>query len=386
MTAGLPPFRVLSLDGGGMRGTYTATYLDKVADTFARRRSVDALDIGAAFDLIVGTSTGGIIAAALATGVPLADIVTLYRDSGPAIFSRPLPTGVAGVVPDVFTRPRALAAGTARLRAALANKLGTKTLGQVYAERGIALAIPAVEMSQHRGWVFKTPHLRNTNHRDDDYTLVDVCLATTAAPVYRSLAVIEHPENNAGGFNVFVDGGLWANNPVLVGLIEALDLTEAGQEIHIFSLGTCPLPAGEQIRKTAVDRGLPDWKFGGEAAGLAVDVQQFAFDHMAKKLSRHVDRKCAVIRFPSEKVPAMLIPYLSLDDTRPKAIHALINQARTDADMMNSKCAYADTDPEAQLICALFDSAPALTNPLVSRSRVRDNRSGRENLESSEHV
>jgi hypothetical protein len=54
--------------------------------------------------------------------------------------------------------------------------------------------------------------------------------------------------------------------------------------------------------------------------------------------------------------------------------------------MMNSKCAYADTDPEAQLICALFDSAPALTNPLVSRSRVRDNRSGRENLESSEHV
>jgi uncharacterized protein len=70
MTQGLPPFRVLSLDGGGMRGTYTATYLDKIADTFARRRNVGALDIGAGFDLIVGTSTGGIIAAALATGVP----------------------------------------------------------------------------------------------------------------------------------------------------------------------------------------------------------------------------------------------------------------------------------------------------------------------------
>jgi patatin-like phospholipase/acyl hydrolase len=80
MTQGLPPFRVLSLDGGGMRGTYTATYLDKVA--FARRRNVGALDIGAAFDLIVGTSTGGIIAAALATGVPLADIVTLYTENG----------------------------------------------------------------------------------------------------------------------------------------------------------------------------------------------------------------------------------------------------------------------------------------------------------------
>jgi uncharacterized protein len=372
MTQGLSPLRVLSLDGGGMRGTYTATYLDRVATTFARRRNIDALDIGAAFDLIVGTSTGAIIAAALATGVPLLDIVAFYAENGSAIFSRPLPTSLLGVAPDILKRPQALAAGTARLRAALVNRLGTKTLGQVYAERGIALAIPAVEMTQHRGWVFKTPHLKGTDHRDDGYSLVDVCLATTAAPVYRSLAAIDHPENNAVGYNVFVDGGLWANNPVLVGLIDALDLTEPGREIHIFSLGTCPLPAGEQIQKTTVNRGLTDWKFGGEAAGLAVDAQQFAFDHMAKKLARHVDRKCTVIRFPSEKVPAALIPYLALDETRPQAINALVNQARTDADMTNSKCSYADTDPEAKLICALFDSAPARTTPLVSRSRLRE--------------
>jgi uncharacterized protein len=372
MTEGPPPFRVLSLDGGGMRGTYTATYLDKVATTFAKRRNVDALDIGAAFDLIVGTSTGGIIAAALATGVPLGDIVALYFEHGATIFSRPLPTGAIAAAWDIPNRPRALAAGTASLRAALINKLGTKTLAQVYSERGIALAIPAVEMSQHRGWVFKTPHLKDTNHRDDDYSLVDVCLATTAAPVYRALAAIDHPDNGAGGFNVFVDGGLWANNPVLVGLIDALDLTMPGQEIHIFSLGTCPLPAGEQIQKASVNRGLTDWKFGGEAAGLAVDAQQFAFDHMAKKLARHVNRKCTVIRFPSEKVPAALIPYLGLDDSRPEAINALINQARTDADMTNSKCTYADTDPEAALICALFNLAPARTDPSVSRARVRN--------------
>jgi predicted acylesterase/phospholipase RssA len=370
------PFRVLSLDGGGMRGTYTATYLDKLAATFARRRNIDALDIGAAFDLIVGTSTGGIIAAALAIGVPLAEIVTLYAENGSAIFSRPLPTGVVKVVPDIFKRRHALAAGATRLRAALTNKLGSKTLGQVYAERAIALAIPAVEMSQHRGWVFKTPHLKDTNHRDDDYTLVDVCLATTAAPVYRSLAAIDHPENHDGGFNVFVDGGLWANNPVLVGLIDALDMAKPDQEIQIFSLGTCPLPAGEQIQKTAVNRGLPDWKFGGEAAGLAVDAQQFAFDNMARKLARHIDRRCTVIRFPSEKVSAALIPYLSLDETRPEAIRALINQARTDADMTNSKCAYSDSDPEGALICALFESAPALTNPVASRNHVSQTAGG----------
>jgi patatin-like phospholipase/acyl hydrolase len=78
----LPPLRVLSLDGGGMRGTYTATYLDRIAAAFAKRRGVAALDIGAAFDLIVGTSTGGIIACALAAGIPLAEMPVGPRTSG----------------------------------------------------------------------------------------------------------------------------------------------------------------------------------------------------------------------------------------------------------------------------------------------------------------
>src|SRR6202162_4626655 len=119
------PFRVLSLDGGGMRGTYTATYLDRVAATFAKRRGVASLDIGAAFDLIVGTSTGGIIACALAAGIPLAEIVTLYRQHGPALFSRPLPEGLLGVAPDHWRRPQALKVGEAVLRGALTEKLGT---------------------------------------------------------------------------------------------------------------------------------------------------------------------------------------------------------------------------------------------------------------------
>src|SRR5688572_1992397 len=88
------PFRVLSLDGGGMRGTYTATYLACLASTFARRRNLPGIDVGAAFDLIVGTSTGGIIACALAFGLSPADLVAFYRDHGPAIFPRRLPRQV----------------------------------------------------------------------------------------------------------------------------------------------------------------------------------------------------------------------------------------------------------------------------------------------------
>jgi len=361
------PFRVLSLDGGGMRGTYTATYLEKVAAAFAKQRNIASLDIGAGFDLIVGTSTGGIIACALAVGVPLGDVVTLYAENGAAIFERTLPTGVMSLAADQMQRRSALSRGTATLKAALEERLGQKTMGQVYAERGIRLAIPAVEMSQHRGWVFKTPHLAGTNRRDDNTTLTDVCLATSAAPIYRSLAVVEHSDGTSDGYNVFADGGLWSNNPVLVGLVDALDAAAPGQPIEIYCLGTCPMPSGEQIPRAAVHRSLTEWKFGGEAASLSIDAQQFALDHMAKKLARHVDRPCSVIRFPSDKVPAALIPYLGLDDTRPEAVQALINQARTDADMTNSKCAYAEIDPEAKLICALFQSIPERTDPLVSR-------------------
>src|SRR3546814_3249785 len=136
-----------------MRGTYTATYLARVAAAFAQRRGVSALDIGATFDLIVGTSTGGIIACALAAGVPLSEVVELYRTHGRAIFPRRLPDGPGiGLVTDLFSRPKTLAEGDKALRTALADRLGDITLGDVYRERGIALAITAVELSQHRSW------------------------------------------------------------------------------------------------------------------------------------------------------------------------------------------------------------------------------------------
>ena len=350
------PFRVLSLDGGGMRGTYTATYLSCVADTFAKRRGLEALDIGAAFDLIVGTSTGGIIACALAVGLPLIEVVHLYKEHGPAIFRRRLPKGPATLPFDWAARPGALRAGAEALRAALTDRLGDRTLGELYQERGIALAIPAVEMSQHRSWVFKTPHLATSNHRDDGYRLVDVCLATTAAPIYRSMAVIDRPDGH--GFNTFVDGGLWANNPVLVGLIDALEMAEPGRKIEVFCLGTCPLPAGEQIPRASIHRGLGEWKFGGAAAGLSIDAQEFAFDNMARMLVKHLDRECEVLRFPRDDVPGALLQYLDLDDTRPEAVDALINQARSDADMANSRCS-DPSSPEARLICGLFDTIPA---------------------------
>lgn len=355
------PFRVLSLDGGGMRGTYTATYLSCLADAFALRRDVSALDVGAGFDLIVGTSTGGIIACALAVGLPLWKVVEFYRMHGPSIFARRLPQRLGPkLIKDLFRRRTALSSGNEVLRAALTEHFGDMTLADVYRTREIALAITAVDLSQHRSWIFKTPHLCNTNHRDDNYRLVDVCLATSAAPIYRSLAALEHVDGGVPGYRVFADGGLWANNPVLVGLVDALEMAERGREIQVFCLGTCPRPGGEQVPKAAIHRDLVAWRFGGIAAALSIDAQEFAYDNIARMLVKHLDRPCKILRFPRAQIPAALMSYLDLDDTRAEAMDALINQARTDADMTNSQCGDCD-NREGQLITQLFMDSPPLT-------------------------
>jgi patatin-like phospholipase/acyl hydrolase len=227
-----------------MRGVYTATYLGELAAAFARKRHTAPLDVGKGFDLIVGTSTGGIVACALAAGVPLHDVVTLYREHGAAIFPMKLPAGLGfSIISQLLKRRTALARGAQALREVLEVRFGDETLEGVYGRRGIALAIPAVEMNRNHSWVFKTPHHPNTNGRDNRYRLVDVCLATTAAPLFRSLAPIDDPHGGPSYF-VFADGGLWANNPVIVGLVEALEIAAPRQSIEIWLRSRFDRPHG----------------------------------------------------------------------------------------------------------------------------------------------
>ncbi|RLB65919.1 MAG: patatin [Deltaproteobacteria bacterium] len=367
------PYRVLSLDGGGMRGVYTASYLEELAAGFARQRNVGTLDVGAMFDLIVGTSVGGINACALAAGVPLGRMVALFRDDGAQIFSRripeksrvswksPLPSvGFAcALVGDHLGRPSSLRTGEDALRETLRVCFGAETLAQVHKRRGIALAITAVELGRGKSWVFKTAHNSGSNGRDDDTLLVDVCLATSAAPIYRSIAAIEYGKGRSKATRYFVDGGLWANNPVLVALLEAAGLAEPEQKIQVFSLGTCPRPSGEAPGISERHRGLAGWKFGGEAASLAIDAQQFAYDNMARMLSQHISHGCTVVRFPSDSIPASLAPFLALDETSDEAMEAIINQAKADASFTNSTC-NDPTSADGALIRKLFaDSNPA---------------------------
>jgi len=74
---------------------------------------------------------------------------------------------------------------------------------------------------------------------------------------------------------------------------------------------------------------------------------------MARMLSRHLDHPCTIIRFPRESVPAKMMQYLDLDEVRPEALREIVNLARNDVNMTNSRCNDAG-DSEAALISRLF--------------------------------
>lgn len=348
--------RVLSIDGGGMRGLYTSAFLSGLAQQAAARRGLDGIDVGKTFDLIVGTSTGGIIACALAAGIPLDDVSNLYSQHGKRIFPVKMPDRFnLNFVRQCCSRSTHIANGAKALEQVLKATFGDMTMIDVYDRRGIALAVPAVEMSRHHSWVFKTPHLGG--HRDDSFRLVDVCLATSAAPLFRSMARVEIP-NIPDQYHVFVDGGIWANNPVLVGLIDALQMTDPGDRIEIFSLGTCPRPAGDIFAREDVNRGLLGWKLGGEAASLSIDAQEFAYDNMAGMLAKHVNRECHIARFPRGNLPAKAMPYLDLDETSKEGLQVFIEQAQGDVALTLSACDRANGEDGRLLASLMNDFVP----------------------------
>lgn len=322
------PFRVLTIDGGGMRGAYTVTYLAELCRAWTQRTGGDPIDLGRRFDLIVGTSTGAIIACALTLGIPLTTVQSLYRLKGHHIF--PLRLGLWNLPLHIFLRPWLNRRGARALRQALQDALGDATFKTAFEARGIALCIPAVEMRQQRAWVFKTPH--GPGHRDDDTTLVDACMATSAAPIYRSLGTIgdEHaPET----YKVFADGGLWANNPVVVGLVEALDVVDAGRPIEIFSAGNISRPEGKSVRAAKADWGLWQWRFGADAVQLSIASQEYVYDQIALKLASALSRfgqPVATTRFPTGRFSMDLLPHLDIDNATPKALAGLAQQASAD--------------------------------------------------------
>ena len=351
------PYRVLSLDGGGMRGLYTATVLNTIASRFSYGRG--ELDIGKGFDLITGTSTGGILACALAAGEPIQKVIEIYQVHGQVIFSCPLPQnkfakGLWAI--RNFLRP---ANDNIRLSSALKSIFKDQTIGSLFQSRKIALCIPAVNLATHKSQVFKTAHNSQKN-ADDNRLLVDVCLASSAAPIILPIASIDNPhiQNQSSHF---ADGGLWANNPVLVALIEALQISDQDQPIEIISIGTCPPPSGVALIPKEIKRGVLGWNFGIKALELSMDAQASGHQFMAKFLVDHLrkyNREVTLLRLEQSAPSSDQSNHLGLDNASKKACSTLIELGNSDALNIYGKALSEKSD--YNILQTIFKSMPTL--------------------------
>lgn len=207
-------FQILAIDGGGLRGLFPAGVL-------AQFEAAYGISIAECFDLVVGTSTGGIIALGLGKGLSPADIEEFYRERGPKIFA-----GADSVLRNLAHVTEAKY-DSSPLEHELRECFGDTLLGESLKR----LVITSYDVENDDVRLIKTAHHQRLRN---DYKLPmwQVALATSAAPTFFSAC-------KAISSTRLVDGGVWANNPTMVGLTEAISLLKVPlEDIRILSIGT----------------------------------------------------------------------------------------------------------------------------------------------------
>ena len=260
----MPRFQILSLIGGGIRGAFVTSYLKELEQKLGR-------PIAECFDLIAGTSTGGIVAAGLALGMSAERMHQFYVDHGAKIFTEREPYKAKGIYRLLFPPANWLfkkrtggdltAAFRARycptaLEIAFAEGFGEQTLGDIQCTR---LIMPSVNLTKGEPHVFRSRHLPKAIH-DRDIKIADAVIATTAAPTY-------FPHRQIQG-DSFIDGGVWATDPSMLAVAEAIRIQQfmkqhdptahiVTNEIHLMSVGTGV--AEFSLSPPGADAGLLFW-------------------------------------------------------------------------------------------------------------------------------
>jgi patatin-like phospholipase/acyl hydrolase len=301
-------FRILALDGGGIKGTFTAAALTAferalAADEKERADSAGEkpkeIHLADYFDMIAGTSTGGILALGLGMGLQAKDILDFYEQRGPKVFpvisvrDDSVLTFAAKAWNFVAHRSHApqYDAGVLKeeLAAAFANA-PRKTIGTSLCR----LVIPSVHARTGAVHTFCTDHHEDLG-ADKDKSPVEVALATAAAPTFFRAADVD-----AGAW---LDGGLWANNPTLAALAEAVGRLHVPlNRIDILSVGT----TSEPQPGNPLNGGFTDWVKGKRIINLLMYAQEQGTIALTNSLAT----RARVLR-----VDQMLVPgTVSLDD------------------------------------------------------------------------
>jgi len=282
-------YRILALDGGGIRGLYTAVLLSRLSEEIP-----GFLD---RVDLLAGTSTGGILALGLAKGMPCQAMINLYRDKGREIFSRTVWHEIRDLGELIGAKY-----DNRELVQTVQAAFGDATLNDLLPRH---VLIPAFDLDNQvappapRIWKPKFFHNFEGPQSDGAQKIADVALRTSAAPTYLPV------------YQGYVDGGVVANNPSMAALAQALDPPTGNQRLEnlrLFSLGTGLTP--EFISGDTLDWGLAQW--APILADMMLEGGMGVADYeCARLLGKHYFRLAPVLPKPVpldciEKIPDLI--------------------------------------------------------------------------------
>ena len=278
-------FRILVVDGGGIRGLIAAEVIARL-EAMVSERAGEERRIADCFHMVCGTSTGGLLALGLTVPDPGAPgrpklsgerLKDLYVSEGPGDLRR---HGAQAALAGRLDRAQALA--RRGCEEALVERFGEVRLAQALRE----IVVTAYDMHEPGPHFFKRWRAREAAERDA--TMVDVGMATSAAPTY-------FPSHEVGE-RVLVDGGVFAANPVVAAVTEALKRRDdaptdlAPRELLVVSLGTGQYEVGFEQRKVRRWGRIGwVWPRHGEPALIStfLDGQSDAAHHWADVLLNH---------------------------------------------------------------------------------------------------
>lgn len=212
------PFRILCIDGGGVRGIYAAMILMGIENELG-------ICIQDHFDLIAGTSTGSIIAGALASNISMDRVVNLFEQEVPTIFKKRF--CLCSLIRSKYD--------SKALKNVLDKTFGDTRLGNI----NVPLMIFSSNMTIGMVHVFKSSYLAKFEPyvRDGQVKLSYAVLASCSAPTYFDPVNLYRGENVEP--HLLCDGGLWANNPSIFALTEAVSkFGKKLSQVRVLSIGT----------------------------------------------------------------------------------------------------------------------------------------------------